>query len=99
MEIFERVNAQKIEEFCRRRHIRSLAVFGSALGDQFRTDSDVDMLVEFDEGIHPGLDFFTMQEELSSILGRQVDLNTPGFLSPHFRGDALKAARTVYAHA
>src|SRR5690242_14671650 len=74
-----------IAEFCRRHHIRRLAFFGSILRDDFRPDSDVDVLVEFEPGHTPGLAFFEMEEELSRILGRTVDLNTRGFLSPLFR--------------
>jgi predicted nucleotidyltransferase len=76
---------EKIEAFCRRNHIRKLAFFGSILRDDFRPDSDIDILVEFERGHTPGLTFFDLEAELSELLGRQVDLNTPGFLSPHFR--------------
>ena len=74
-----------IAEFCRRHHIRHLAFFGSVLRHDFRADSDVDVLVEFEPGHTPGLAFFEMEDELSRILGRAVDLNTRGFLSPLFR--------------
>ncbi len=57
----------------------------------------MDVLVEFDPGYVPGLAFFAMQDELSRILGRQVDLNTPQFLSPHFREEALAEAEELYA--
>ena len=66
----------KIADFCRRHHICKLAVFGSVLREDFRPDSDVDVLVEFEPGHTPGLAFFGMQQELSELLGRQVDLNT-----------------------
>ena len=56
-----------------------LALFGSALRDDFHSGSDVDVLVEFESGRVPGLEFFAMEDELSDILGRKVDLNTPGF--------------------
>ena len=74
-----------IAKFCQRHHIRQLAFFGSVLRDDFRPDSDVDVLVEFEEGHVPGLAFFAMEAELAAILGRKVDLNTPGFLSPQVR--------------
>ncbi|MBI3076095.1 MAG: nucleotidyltransferase family protein [Deltaproteobacteria bacterium] len=86
----------KIAEFCRRNHIRRLFFFGSVLRDDFRPESDVDVLVEFDPGHVPGLAFFAMERELSEILGRKVDLNTPGFLSPHFRKEALATAELQY---
>jgi uncharacterized protein len=71
---------QRVAEFCRRHHIRRLALFGSVLREDFRPGSDVDVLVEFEPGYTPGLDFFGMETELSEVLGRNVDLNTPAFL-------------------
>jgi len=85
--------------FCRRYHIRRLALFGSVLREDFSNESDVDVLVEFEEGQSPGLRFFTMERELSEMLGRTVDLNTPGFLSRHFRDDVLRQAEVYYAAA
>jgi predicted nucleotidyltransferase len=90
------VPAEKIAEFCRRHHVRKLAFFGSVLRDDFRPDSDVDVLVEFEPGQTPGLAFFGMQDELSDLLGRRVDLNTPGCLSPHFRDRVAREAKTLY---
>ena len=86
----------KIAEFCRRHHIRKLALFGSVLRDDFRPDSDVDVLVEFEPGHVPGLAFFGMQDELSQLLGRKVDLNTPKFLSRYFRDRVLQQALVQY---
>jgi predicted nucleotidyltransferase len=74
-----------IAAFCRRHHIRRLALFGSVLRGDPGPESDIDVLVEFDPDHIPGLAFFAMQRELSQILGREVDLNTPQFLSPYFR--------------
>jgi uncharacterized protein len=71
----------QIADFCRRNHIRRLALFGSVLRDDFGPASDVDVLVEFEPGTRVGLRFFAMERELSAILGRKVDLCTPGFLS------------------
>jgi hypothetical protein len=87
---------EEIVVFCRRHHIRRMALFGSVLRDDFRRDSDVDVLVEFEEGHTPGLDFFGMEIELSELLGRQVDLQTPGFLSPYFRDRVLAEAEVLY---
>jgi predicted nucleotidyltransferase len=70
------IPAQKIADFCRRNHILSLSLFGSVLRDDFRPDSDVDVLVEFDPQHVPGLAFFEMEAELGEILGRKVDLVT-----------------------
>jgi uncharacterized protein len=88
---------EKIADFCRRHHIRKLAVFGSALRDDFHPNSDLDILVEFDPGHTPGLAFFGMEQELSELLGRKVDLNTPQFLSPYFRDKVLAEAEVHYA--
>jgi len=85
-----------VAEFCRRHGIRRLSFFGSILREDFGPNSDVDVLVEFEPGRVPGLAFFGMQEELSNILGRQVDLNTPGFLSDYFRDDVLREAQVQY---
>ena len=90
------VNPQEIAEFCRHHRIRKLAFFGSVLRNDFGPDSDVDVLVEFEPGHVPGLAFLSMEEELSRILGRKVDLNTPGFLSPYFRDRVLSEAEVQY---
>jgi predicted nucleotidyltransferase len=84
------------KNFCRRHHIRRLGLFGSVLTDHFRPDSDIDVLVEFEEGHTPGLAFFGMEEELSSLMGRKVDLNTPGFLSRYFRSDIIHQMQVQY---
>lgn len=94
-----RVPRQKIAEFCRKNNIRKLAFFGSVLRDDFGPNSDVDVLVEFEPGKTPGLAFFGMQDELSRILNRRVDLNTPGFLSRHFRDRVMEEARVEYVKA
>jgi len=93
------VDRQKIMDFCRRHHIRRLAFFGSVLRNDFGPESDIDVLVEFEPGHVPGLAFLPMEEELSRILGRKVDLNTPGFLSPYFRDQVLAEAEVQYAQA
>jgi predicted nucleotidyltransferase len=85
-----------LDEFCRRHHIRKLAFFGSVLTEQFGPQSDVDVLVEFEPGHVPGFAFVTLQEELSRLLGRQVDLHTPGSLSRHFRERVIAEARAQY---
>jgi predicted nucleotidyltransferase len=93
------IDKEKIADFCQRHHIRKFFVFGSALRDDFRPDSDVDVLVEFKPGHTPGLGFFTMQEELSRLLGRKVDLNTPMFLSRYFRDQVITEAEVFYVAA
>lgn len=89
----------EITSFCQRHHIRKLALFGSVLRDDFASDSDVDVLVEFETGHTPGWEFVSMQDELSHILGRPVDLNTAGFLSRHFRQQVLDNAQVIYERA
>ena len=79
-----------------RHHIRRLALFGSVLRDDFGPHSDLDVLVEFEEGATPGLRFFAIEGELSELLGQKVDLNTPGFLSPDFREQVLAEAEVFY---
>jgi len=93
------VPRERIAEFCRRHHIRRLAVFGSVLRDDFTPESDVDVLVEFEPGQTPGFAFFSMQDELSEILGRRVDLNTVHSLSKYFRDEVLAEAEELYVAA
>ncbi len=87
---------EKVAEFCRRNHIRRLALFGSVLRVELGPESDVDLLVDFEPGHVPGLAFFGMEEEFSEILGRKVDLNTPRFLSPYFMEEVLAEAEELY---
>ena len=87
----------EIAEFCRRHHISKLALFGSVLRDDFRPESDIDVLVEFEAGHVPGFEFIRMQEELSSLLGgRQVDLVTPKFRNRRIRDRVLESAELQY---
>jgi hypothetical protein len=86
-------------DFCRRNHVRRLALFGSVLRDDFRPDSDVDVLVEFEPGIRIGLRFFALERELSQLLGRKVDLHTRGFLGPRVLPEVLAEAHDRYVAA
>ncbi|MEO5338104.1 MAG: nucleotidyltransferase family protein [Magnetospirillum sp. WYHS-4] len=90
------IDGKRIEGFCKAHHVRRLALFGSVLRDDFGPDSDLDILVEFVPGLEPGLEFFAMQDELADMLGRRVDLNTPGFLSRHFRDRVVREAEVIY---
>jgi uncharacterized protein len=74
-------------------------MFGSVLRDDFRPNSDVDVLVEFEPGHIPGYAFITVQDELSSLIGRSVDLHTPASLSQHFRDAVIRDAEVHYAAA
>ena len=92
------VDREKIAEFCRRHHIRSLALFGSVLRDDFTPDSDVDVLVEFEPGARVGLiRLGGMAVALSSVLGREADLRTPQDLSRYFRQEVVERAEVLYA--
>jgi predicted nucleotidyltransferase len=86
----------QIATFCRQNRIRRLALFGSILRDDFQPQSDVDVLVEFDPGARVGLRFFEIEDELSRLLGRKVDLNTVGFLGKHIRDNVLAEAEVQY---
>jgi predicted nucleotidyltransferase len=91
----------KIEEFCRRRGIRKLAFFGSVVRADFRPESDIDVLVEFEPESRVGFfELFDMEQELSRLLGgRKVELNTPNSLSKYFRQQALHEAQVEYVEA
>jgi predicted nucleotidyltransferase len=92
------VDPDKLAAFCRRHGIHRLSLFGSILRSDFRPDSDVDVLVEFPPGQTPSLmDLGGMQVELSEMLGREVDLKTPGFISPRIRRNVLSEAQVQYA--
>ena len=93
------IDRGRVAEFCRRHHIRKLALFGSVLRDDFRAESDIDVLVEFEPGHVPGFAFVDLQDELSSILGRKVDLHTPGSLSRYFRDRVVREAQVQYVAA
>ncbi len=89
----------RVADFCRRNHIARLSLFGSVLRDDFTPNSDVDVLVEFEPGKTPGLQFFGMHGELEAILGRRVDFNTPECLSKYFRDQVLGEALPIYVKA
>ena len=91
------VPTEEIAAFCRRNQIRRLALFGSVLRDDFTPNSDVDVLVEFEPDIRIGLRFFELELEFGELLGRKVDLNTPGFLNEYFRDEVMAEAEPIYA--
>ncbi len=90
------VPQKQLEAFCRKHHISKLAFYGSVMREDFSPDSDVDVLVDFETGHVPGLAFFTIQDELSKLLGRKVDLHTPGDLSSRFRDTVVREAEVRY---
>jgi hypothetical protein len=83
--------------FCRGNHITKLSLFGSALREDFRPDSDIDVLVEFEPGHVPGFAIVAMENELSRLAGRKVDLRTPRDLSRYFREQVIREAKVRYA--
>ena len=88
----------RIEEFCKRHHIRKLSLFGSALRDDFSPESDLDILVEFDPAHIPGfIRLAGMEIELTEILGRKVDMRTAQDLSRYFRDEVLNSSKVQYA--
>lgn len=92
------ISEKQLEEFCLRNHIKKLSIFGSALGNELNFDSDIDILVEFDEKHIPGLmNIAGMEIELSEMLERKVDLCTPEELSKYFRDEVVSKAKVEYA--
>jgi predicted nucleotidyltransferase len=88
---------EQIAAFCQRHHIRKLALFGSVLRDDFRPDSDVDVLVEYIPGaVVTFLDMALQEIELGEILGRAIDLRTPEDLSRYFRQKVIDSAENIY---
>jgi uncharacterized protein len=93
------IDRQRVADFCRRHHIRRLALFGSVLRDDFGPQSDVDILVEFDPGHVPGFALVNLEDELSALMGRKVDLHTPGSLSKYFLDRVIREAQDQYVRA
>jgi len=92
-----KINQSELNGFCQMNHIQKLSLFGSVLRDDFKPESDIDVLVEFQPGKTPGfLKMAGMEEELSGIIGgRKVDLRTPQDLSRHFRSRVLAEAKVI----
>ena len=93
----QKMPKDKLVEFCKKNYIRKLSLFGSALHGTLGPDSDIDLLVEFEEGHTPGLfSIVRMEMELAETLGRKVDLRTPGDLSRYFRDEVIRSAKLEY---
>lgn len=90
------LSSSQIANFCQKHHIKKLSFFGSILRNDFGKDSDIDILIEFEAEYIPGLEFFSMEEELSCLSGRKVDLQTPKFLSPEIFHHVLLESEVVY---
>jgi predicted nucleotidyltransferase len=93
----QKMPKKKLNEFCKRNHIRKLSIFGSAIRGELQADSDIDLLVEFDQDHTPGLfSIIKMEMELTEVLGRKVDLRTPEDLSQYFRNEVVQNAKVQY---
>jgi predicted nucleotidyltransferase len=91
------IPVDQIEEFCKSHHIKHLSLYGSVLTDRFTDASDVDVLVEFDPNHIPGFfGLIDMEDEMSVIIGRKIDLHTPKDLSRYFRDEVIKQAYPLY---
>jgi uncharacterized protein len=91
------MDSRAIKIFCEAHHIAKLSLFGSVLTDDFHADSDVDILVEFEQGHTPGfLKMVDLETQLSAMLQRKVDLRTPAELSKYFRDDILAKSDVQY---
>ena len=91
------IPADEIADFCQRHHITRLSLFGSVLRDDFRPDSDIDVLVEYEPGHVPGfISLSPLRRELSALLQRNVDLRTPDSLSEYFRDGVEQHAVLIY---
>jgi hypothetical protein len=93
------ISGPRLSDFCRRNHIVKLSLFGSVLKDDFLPDSDIDVLVEFEPGHVPGFAIVAMENELSRLAGRKVDLRTPGDLGRHFREGVIREVEVRYARS
>ena len=93
------LSVDKIVEFCNRWKVIELALFGSVLREDFRPDSDIDVLVTFSDDAHWSLyDWVDMIEELKTILGREVDLlSKKGLRNPFRRQEILSTREVIYA--
>src|SRR5947209_20348872 len=95
---FELPSTAVVAQFCRQHHIRRRSVFGSALRNDFRPDSDVDLLVEFQPGHTPGWEIVDLEEELGQLFGgRRVDVVNPKYLNSRLRDQILSSAVVQYA--
>ena len=92
------IDSDRIAELCRKNGIRKLAIFGSVLRDDFREDSDIDVLVDFEPGRFIGFRIFDIESELSALLGgRRVDVVSVKYLNPRLKERILSSAVTFYA--
>jgi len=93
------IDTLALEQSCRRHRIWSLSLFGSRARGDADSESDIDLLVEFERGSRVSLRLITVQDELSAFFGLPVDLCTEGLLSPRFRGRVVREAISLYVAA
>jgi uncharacterized protein len=92
------ISKEYLATFCRRNHIRRLSFYGSVIRDDFRPDSDIDMLVLFEPGYVVGLGIIGMEQELSALFGgRKVDIVNEKYLNPRLRKQIIASAEVQYA--
>jgi predicted nucleotidyltransferase len=92
-----KISKDDLVDFCKKNHISKLSVFGSAVRGELQPDSDIDLLVEFEQDLTPGLfSIIKMEMELAEMLGRKVDLRTPEDLSQYFRDEVVQNAELQY---
>ena len=92
-----KISKDKLADFCKKNYIRKLSVFGSAVRGDLHPNSDIDLLVEFEQDLTPGLfSIIRMEMELAEMLGRKVDLRTPEDLSQYFRDEVVRNAELQY---
>jgi predicted nucleotidyltransferase len=93
----QKISQKELAEFCRKNHIKKLSVFGSLVRGEPGPDSDIDLLVEFEQGQTPGLfSIVRMEMELADVFGKKVDLRTPDDLSQYFRDEVMRNAQLQY---
>ncbi|BAU12058.1 DNA polymerase subunit beta [Leptolyngbya sp. NIES-3755] len=95
-----RVSEAVIEAFCHKWNIVEFALFGSVLREDFRDDSDIDVLVVFGQSHHPSLSgWLDIREEIEALFGRKVDLIQKKLLkNPYSKAEILRSHQVVYAH-
>lgn len=92
-----KIDSQKISDYCKLNGIKKLSFFGSVLTEKFNVESDIDILIEFEENKIPGLlGVSRIQRELTELFGRQVDIRTPNELSKYFRENVIREAEVKY---
>ncbi len=95
--ITDYIPEKELAGFCKKYHIKKLSLFGSALGEELKPNSDIDLLVEFEKGHVPGLITFAgIEIELTDMIGRKVDLRTAYDLSRYFRDEVVNMAEAQY---